>query len=108
MTSTDQGDEAQCCYEHAQQCAEWASQADDIETRNTFLSLETKWRGVAETYVGVEKARDSIARDAFLRLDAMWQELAARRSGESIVNYRQPALFDIVNIKRRQAVQARS
>jgi hypothetical protein len=106
MISTDHSDEAKCCYEHAQQCAEWASQAHDIETRNTFLSLETKWRAVAETYVGVEKVRDSIAKDAFLRLDAMWRELAARRSGESNVNYRQSALFEI--LERRPAVQARS
>jgi len=97
MISTDQS-EAKCCYEHAQQCAEWASQEHDIEPRNAFLSLEAKWQSLAQN-VG----RDSIARDAFLRLDAMWQELAARRSGES-----QSALFDIMNIKRRHAVQARS
>jgi hypothetical protein len=103
MTSTDHSDEAQCCYERAQQCAEWAREAHDIETRNAFLSLEAKWQSLAQN-VG----RDSTARDALLRLDAMWHELAARRSSEATVNYRETTLFDIINIKKRQAVQVRS
>jgi hypothetical protein len=103
MISTDQSDEAQCCYERAQQCAKWAKEVHDIETRNAFLSLEAKWQSLAQN-VG----RDSTARDALLRLDAMWHELAARRSSEATVNYRESALFEIVNIKKREAVQVRS
>jgi hypothetical protein len=101
VTSTNHSDEAQRCYERAQQCAKWAKEARDIETRNAFLRLEAKWQSLAQN-VG----RDSTARDALLRLDAMWHELAARQSSEATVISRQSALFEI--LQRRTAVQARS